>query len=730
MSKLAVDHLEKTRRPLRIAIDASIWSFQNQAGQGGKNPALRTLFYRLLKLLALPIHPVFVYDGKNKPLQKRGKTVSRYGTNISNETSKKLVQLFRFPHHTAPGEAEAECAFLQRRGIVDVVMSQDVDALMFGSRMTIRDWSKEGTRGNKSPTHVDMLDLEKIKHQTGLDSDGMILVALLSGGDYDATGVVGFGPALACEIARAGFGTDLIEHIRNEDAKGLDEWRQRLHYELATNESGYFRTKHKSISVPESFPDRTILNYYLKPAVSAQGSLPRLEDNWTNIWDTPIDIAELRRYTAETFDWQYRLGAYKFVRTTAPALLAQKLRLGMADNCVRHVNQLSDQRKVWLTGGIPEMRISVVPAEVTDIDLDSEIDDPEQTVFAGNADEELADDDQDERPIAGSTDCLEVQGSQDVLPRKKRDPWNPHSPEKVWVAEIVVQMGVPVIVEQWYEIQHNKLSAPEKSISRKTAKNKNIDTTGNNLKIHDFFHASKPMRSQTEVFRSSGKSNSMKGNTERSLQPVEENQNPLTSVGGLSDPRDLFKQPILGKPVRSNSIDVAKASAFMLGETIEDAIDIPSSPACVNECQSDLRSNPTTPHPPKPLTGQTEDCFASEMRKLSDSVTQRKQRRSKFSRSQSGPASTSISPSRNRSIKSFFGESSNEVLDGFNISQPAVSKQATSDVAKKPRRSKIFALGRDSLPGTWKEFEDDGVDSSRSKSKNPIAAMYVDLTSE
>jgi hypothetical protein len=71
-----VTHLEKHNRPFRIAIDAAIWNFQTlHGGVGGKNPQLRTLFYRLIKLLALPIDPVFVFDGKNKPLSKRGRTV-------------------------------------------------------------------------------------------------------------------------------------------------------------------------------------------------------------------------------------------------------------------------------------------------------------------------------------------------------------------------------------------------------------------------------------------------------------------------------------------------------------------------------------------------------------------------------------------------------------------------------------------------------------------------------
>lgn len=120
-------------------MDISIWLFQVQAGRGGRNPELRTLFYRLLKFLALPIHPLFVYDGKDKPPFKRGKAVSgrSYGNAPIIRLSKVLIDLFKFPRHDAPGEAEAECARLQRAGVVDAVMSNDVDALMFGSTLTV-----------------------------------------------------------------------------------------------------------------------------------------------------------------------------------------------------------------------------------------------------------------------------------------------------------------------------------------------------------------------------------------------------------------------------------------------------------------------------------------------------------------------------------------------------------------------------------------------------------------
>lgn len=38
----------------------------------------------------------------------------------------------------APGEAEAELAYLNRMGIIDAVLSDDVDNFLFGATMVIR----------------------------------------------------------------------------------------------------------------------------------------------------------------------------------------------------------------------------------------------------------------------------------------------------------------------------------------------------------------------------------------------------------------------------------------------------------------------------------------------------------------------------------------------------------------------------------------------------------------
>ncbi|EXJ75469.1 uncharacterized protein A1O5_02165 [Cladophialophora psammophila CBS 110553] len=469
LSRLSIEHLQKHSRPLRIAIDAAIWNFQTQhGGQGGKNPALRTLFYRLIRLLALPIQPVFVYDGKNKPLTKRGRTVSRWhGGCTESEMSKVLISLFRFPTHVAPGEAEAECAMLQRKGVVDAVMTQDVDAIMFGSGLTLRDWSKEanGRKGNNTPTHVNVLDLARVNEMSGLDPEGMILVALLSGGDYDEAGVAGIGCTLACEIARAGFGNDLLELIRNGDEDGIRDWRERLQFELEANESGYFKMKRKSIRIPDNFPDRKILGYYMNPAVTPPEELKSLESKWVNAWEAEVNIRALREYVAEMFEWLYKPGAWKFVRVMAPALLANQLRRGTAPSNITSVEQITERRQHFVSDGIPELRITVIPAEVVGLDLDAEEDSPEYLQLLAEEENEAG---------AAETEHGGIEENAPLSPCKKRKspPWLPDAPEKMWIAQTIVELGALEHVERWKQIQSDLDNDPKKFATRKCQKQK------------------------------------------------------------------------------------------------------------------------------------------------------------------------------------------------------------------------------------------------------------------
>ncbi|TLD27225.1 hypothetical protein PspLS_05044 [Pyricularia sp. CBS 133598] len=462
LCKLAVQTLEEKRRPLRIAIDISIWQFQIQAARGGANAPTRTLFYRLARLLGHSIQPIFVFDGPNKPAFKRNRrSTTRGGATgdvVSNAMAKRMIRLFGFQFHDAPGEAEAECALLQRRGIVDAVLSEDVDTIMFGCTRTLRNWSSEGVRGSKEPTHVSMYDSAAIKAKhSGLDREGMVLVALMSGGDYIPQGVPGCGVKVACEAARGGFGHSLCR-IKKSDSGALTEWKENLLSELRDNKSGFFRVRHKALVIPDDFPSLEVLRYYTHPVVSQDDTLERLENSFPS--NNSLDVQGLRQFVAETFDWTGKLGAIKFIRVLAPNLLVQKLLqtpTAEETDMEHFVKDISKSRTHFTTDGTKEVRVSFVPTNIVDIDLDKE---PEESPEAfGRSGLALnSDDDLEELELGGNGDS----GAAKPGPKKIFDPTQPCSE---WIPELVLQFGAPKALRNW----HTKLEA--KSATAQKASN-------------------------------------------------------------------------------------------------------------------------------------------------------------------------------------------------------------------------------------------------------------------
>lgn len=476
-------HLERTARPIRIAVDISIWLFQVQAGRGGRNPELRTLFYRLLKLLALPVHPLFVYDGRQKPAFKRGKAVSTrsYGNAPIIKRSKDLIERFRFPWHEAPGEAEAECARLQQAGIVDAVMSNDVDALMFGSSFTIMNFSKESGSGSSSATHVTCYAMGQDGHPSNipLDRPGMILFAMLSGGDYLPSGVPKCGSKLAAEIAKAGFGEDLLQELASQADvdTGLSEWRERLQYELEENESGYFTRKHPAVRIPDVFPDRKILEYYAQPKVSSDEEMTFLRNRLALAWDKNIDPLAIRTFAADHFEWNYRSGARKLIKLLAEPLISYRLRLqrpvlgvspgfSYVPDCPSGLQKVYRSRSSFGTDAVPELQLDMLPADVVGLDLLAEEPNP---------------------PLSSETSVQEAEEEEDAevaaesappSPSKSRvtKRFDPFSLEKVWVFETVAKIGIPGVVKNWEKEQAEKAAKAEEAAAAK--KKTSIRRTG------------------------------------------------------------------------------------------------------------------------------------------------------------------------------------------------------------------------------------------------------------
>ncbi|KAK3303983.1 uncharacterized protein B0T15DRAFT_436098 [Chaetomium strumarium] len=625
LCKLAVKTLEETGRPLRLAIDFSIWQFQVQAARGGSNPAIRTLFYRLVRLLGLAIQPVFVFDGPNKPAFKRNKRSSGRGDAVATAMAKRLISLFGFLTHDAPGEAEAECALLEQQGVVDAVLSEDVDTIMFGCRKTLRNWSAEGPRASKTPTHVSMYDATAIAGgPSKLDREGMVLVALMSGGDYLPEGVPGCGVKVACEVARAGFGRDLCR-IKRADRDGLAAWKERLLHELRTNESGLFRTRHKALEIPECFPNMEVLRYYTHPVVSREATVARLKDELTTA--RAVDVVGLREFTRETFDWAFRIGAVKLTRVLAPSLLVQEFlkRSDASQGCHEDpgiqqqeesalAKAISSKRAHFSTDATPELRVSFVPANIVGLDLDKE---PEEEVEAFGRDGIAlnSDDEFDE-------EAAELDGQSKAGNVKK--PFDPLQPDLVWVPETVARLGIPRTVEKWEAKQQVKEQQAAAKATRKTRTKKTdmpvgaldkyvkvtkraADSTVKDSVVGLGSTPSPPkVSSHSEPVAPRGRSKQSKNPAKapQATQPSAD-VNPWTLAGSQASPKATksfpypasqvqVRQGSASDPIIFSSSPVAAASPQPLGETTKDS---QRTPTRATAKQRPLLENASSPPP-------------------------------------------------------------------------------------------------------------------------------------
>jgi Holliday junction resolvase YEN1 len=460
---------------------------------------LRTFYYRLLRLIALSIHPVFVFDGPNKPPFKRNKRTGPNVASIPEFLAKQLLKQFGYPIHLAPGEAEAECALLQREGIVDAVLSEDVDTLMFGSGITIRNWSPE--KSGTTPTHVNVYDAVETKNgPSQLDREGMILVALMSGGDYVPEGIPGCGPKTACEAAKAGFGRDLCA-IPTNDKRAMSEWRERLQHELKTNDSKLFKRKHGALKIPDDFPRLDILGYYTHPAISNQAGLDKLRRAIN--WDQALDFPGLRDFTHDAFDWVKLEGAKHFIRSLAPSLLVRQLRIRSKElgrlpaNNLQAIQEdeallikgIHGKRQHPVTDNCIELRVSFTPIELVSIDLSRE--DPDDDVDVPPPVTQAADVDLDDEV------ALELE--EDAPKKRGPTKFDPEKPARIWVMESIVKVGVPLKVEDWEAGRQTRLKPTRAATSKeptkatvKTTRAKRTTSENPQPSINSFAKVTKP----------------------------------------------------------------------------------------------------------------------------------------------------------------------------------------------------------------------------------------------
>ncbi len=132
-------------------------------------------------------------------------TSSRLTTDLV-EDAKKLLTLLGIPWVQAPGEGEAQAAFMCKRGAVWAAATRDYDALLYGSPRLLRYLTISGreflpSKGVSRPLEPELIELETMLETLGLSREQLVDLAILVGTDYNR-GIRGVGPKKALGLLR------------------------------------------------------------------------------------------------------------------------------------------------------------------------------------------------------------------------------------------------------------------------------------------------------------------------------------------------------------------------------------------------------------------------------------------------------------------------------------------------------------------------------------------------
>ncbi len=212
---------------------------------------LSGLMYRNSNLMEQGIKIVYVFDGrphqfkravleKRREVRKKAKVsyekavaegdavkARRYGQQAVVATTdligdaKRLLGLMGLPVVQAPGEGEAQTAYMASKGDVWAAASQDFDSLLYGAPRHVRNLSITGRR--KLPRknvyikiEPEMLELDKVKRDLGLNQSQLIDLGMLIGTDYNPDGIKGIGPKTALKLMKKhGSLEESLPHIKN-----------------------------------------------------------------------------------------------------------------------------------------------------------------------------------------------------------------------------------------------------------------------------------------------------------------------------------------------------------------------------------------------------------------------------------------------------------------------------------------------------------------------------------
>jgi Holliday junction resolvase YEN1 len=262
---------------------------------------------------------------------------------------------------TERGTCSRKCARMQILGMVDAVWSEDSDCLMFGCTLWIRDdrvvkekgikdLSKENTQKSKKTSRI--VKAQSFKDRLQIDREGLVLFAMLVGGDYDTKGLPGCGPSMAMRVIKKGLGQSLCACRSRRDCGA---WGVLLTEAL-------YSSGGRVIDVPQRFPDfKTLFKYNSPKVTSDEGLQNNSQLNLDNI--RAINELKLLEVTSSRFNKWGR----EHTSWVGPVLLTRALlnRSSTLPREVVHGIKLVNERVKNTDSGLParvfERKLSFSP---------------------------------------------------------------------------------------------------------------------------------------------------------------------------------------------------------------------------------------------------------------------------------------------------------------------------------------------------------------------------------
>ncbi|KAI9222095.1 hypothetical protein BC828DRAFT_346418 [Blastocladiella britannica] len=236
-----------------------------------------------------------------------------------------LLRLFGIPYITAPMEAEAQCAWLAREGLVDGVVTDDSDVFLFGAPLVYKNFFSNAK-------YVESYTAHEIKERLDLDTAAMISLALLLGSDYTA-GIMGIGAVLAMETLAAFPGDTGLSDFATW-ARSMDRSADKVEGDAAATATRR-KLRRVAAGVPNGFPSAHVVAAYRDPVVDDS------REPWA--WGFPNGDA-IKRLLWERLEWP----PSKTEETLAPILAAvSKLR---ADEAAGRIRQQQQQQTLLQYG--------------------------------------------------------------------------------------------------------------------------------------------------------------------------------------------------------------------------------------------------------------------------------------------------------------------------------------------------------------------------------------------